>query len=58
MFAFLESNADEYWIVPHGARRSSGRRTRTARRNRPANEPPPQSDEDDEDNVFSAPTTR
>lgn len=54
MFAFLESNADEYWIVPRMERAIQRAQDKNRPQNRPANEPPPQSDEDDEDNVFGA----
>lgn len=55
MFAFLESNAEEYWSVPRMERAVQRAQDKNRPPNKPqAETPAPQEDDDDDDNVFGA----
>ncbi len=54
LFAFIESNAEEYWSVPRMERAVQKAQDKNRPQTRPPPETPPPPEEDDEDKVFGA----
>jgi hypothetical protein len=54
LFAYLESNAEDYWVVPRMERAIQRAQDKNRPPERPQTETPGREDEDDEDNLFGA----